>query len=680
MTGKAARARLARQGVDVKTDLTKHRPCGGAPININIIEKSESDDDDDDLTSSSSDDNDIISIQIELEEFEQLERVKYRPHLITRKDVPMDNHGSMVVPITTTTIPPNNTTITTTSTDTSKDVTTDRKITGTSSNNSCDLSEHNLRGEFTLDLMLFPTTIPTTTNFSFSLSMLTDLDLSRNEIWDLPSYDAMDTIPNLQKLNLSRNWFSELPISIGKLYKLQYLNVSHNMLRSSKAALLLLPPALSTTVTMTTDDDTSTTNDGNKNSNSSNNNDSIVDNENNNNNINNNTDTMNKNNNNDADVNSIITILRSLECLIELDLTFNQKCGHQKLKDKIEKELYNNFCDLKMTINFPPPNRPSPTSSIIIIIENDGGDDGDAATSRIRADFVGASAAVRNPNLLRSQLECWSTTALRRRLVADFGQEPSCPIQCTRSDVMDQLLSLYAEENNEYDHDIEDEYKNSNKNKGDTTTVQCQRAQRKIIRTDGILIKDESLRNDLLSELKGWKSKWTDKNNERTSINAENYMILTSPASWESVGLGRKKRFKAEKKLNEHKILWDLAKSVMSTVDKDFSNRYTALAVTHNFIGSPHIDRQNVGPFYGLSLGDFDDNTGGVMVECSARIVAHVNTKNRLGKVDGRFPHWVAPYDHVRRDRYSLIFYQTSGEFQKIGPPIFKEPITTFIH
>eukprot|EP00277_Geminigera_cryophila_P036293 CAMPEP_0173090492 /NCGR_PEP_ID=MMETSP1102-20130122/26948_1 /TAXON_ID=49646 /ORGANISM="Geminigera sp., Strain Caron Lab Isolate" /LENGTH=32 /DNA_ID= /DNA_START= /DNA_END= /DNA_ORIENTATION= len=26
--------------------------------------------------------------------------------------------------------------------------------------------------------------------------------------------------------------------------------------------------------------------------------------------------------------------------------------------------------------------------------------------------------------------------------------------------------------------------------------------------------------------------------------------------------------------------------------------------------------------------------------------VAQVNTKNRLGKVDGRYPHWVAPYDH----------------------------------
>ena len=51
-----------------------------------------------------------------------------------------------------------------------------------------------------------------------------------------------------------------------------------------------------------------------------------------------------------------------------------------------------------------------------------------------------------------------------------------------------------------------------------------------------------------------------------------------------------------------------------------------------------------VGPFYGLALGDYADGTGGICVECSARVVAEVNTKNRLGKVDGRYPHWVAPY------------------------------------
>ena len=38
-----------------------------------------------------------------------------------------------------------------------------------------------------------------------------------------------------------------------------------------------------------------------------------------------------------------------------------------------------------------------------------------------------------------------------------------------------------------------------------------------------------------------------------------------------------------------------------------------------------------------------------------------VNTKGRLGKIDGRFPHWVSDYD-VRTERFSLIYYITEGD------------------
>ena len=48
-------------------------------------------------------------------------------------------------------------------------------------------------------------------------------------------------------------------------------------------------------------------------------------------------------------------------------------------------------------------------------------------------------------------------------------------------------------------------------------------------------------------------------------------------------------------------------------------------------------------------------------MECSAREVAEVGTRHRLGKVDGRVPHWVAPYD-AGAERYSLIYYQTEGK------------------
>ena len=74
---------------------------------------------------------------------------------------------------------------------------------------------------------------------------------------------------------------------------------------------------------------------------------------------------------------------------------------------------------------------------------------------------------------------------------------------------------------------------------------------------------------------------------------------------------------------------------------------FTAIAVTHNFKGSPHIDRQNSGPFYGLSLGRF--RGGGIRVEVTARVVADVCTRERFGKVDGRFPHWVNEWDGEER-------------------------------
>jgi hypothetical protein len=43
--------------------------------------------------------------------------------------------------------------------------------------------------------------------------------------------------------------------------------------------------------------------------------------------------------------------------------------------------------------------------------------------------------------------------------------------------------------------------------------------------------------------------------------------------------------------------------------------------------------------------GDFKEGTGALCVESGVREVTEVNTKHRLGKVDGRFPHWVAPFE-----------------------------------
>lgn len=53
-----------------------------------------------------------------------------------------------------------------------------------------------------------------------------------------------------------------------------------------------------------------------------------------------------------------------------------------------------------------------------------------------------------------------------------------------------------------------------------------------------------------------------------------------------------------------------------------------------------------------ISSGDFSGG-GAIAVECSPLLVAEVETRGRLGKVDGRFPHWVTPYSG---NRFSLIY------------------------
>jgi len=102
-------------------------------------------------------------------------------------------------------------------------------------------------------------------------------------------------------------------------------------------------------------------------------------------------------------------------------------------------------------------------------------------------------------------------------------------------------------------------------------------------------------------------------------------------------GHGSNKARRAAQKVARHSDLWKLAHVALEEIDSSFASRVTAIAFTKNFVGSAHIDTQNTGPFYGLSLGDFSIGTGQLCVEVSAREVAHVNTRNRLGMVDGRF-------------------------------------------
>ncbi|CAB9499690.1 expressed unknown protein [Seminavis robusta] len=239
-------------------------------------------------------------------------------------------------------------------------------------------------------------------------------------------------------------------------------------------------------------------------------------------------------------------------------------------------------------------------------------------------------ACDRDATLLRSQLEPLSTPTLRQRLKETFGitLDDNDPHSFDRNNVMNHMLEAYQRH--------------------------C--PNREKVHFQGRPV-DPRILQPLLQKLQEWVHEQRATPRERPKIRASHYMILRSPEEF-STDHSTKQRLAAAK-LQKHQALWDLAKAALSHVDPH--HRFTALAVTHNFVGSPHIDTQNIGPFYGIALGDFDNGTGQLCVELNATQVAFIDTHDKFAKVDGRFVHWVAPYE-PDQTRFSLIYYQTVGD------------------
>lgn len=132
---------------------------------------------------------------------------------------------------------------------------------------------------------------------------------------------------------------------------------------------------------------------------------------------------------------------------------------------------------------------------------------------------------------------------------------------------------------------------------------------------------------------------------KKRNVCAQEYLVLGVPADG------------AKPKLTErYAQLWELCGRLMQGMACEF--QFSSVAVTKNFVASPHCDMGDKTFQYAISLGDFTDG-GELCVESSPQQVVVVNTKNRLAKVDGRYPHWVSPF---RGERYSLIFYRVTGQ------------------
>jgi hypothetical protein len=74
---------------------------------------------------------------------------------------------------------------------------------------------------------------------------------------------------------------------------------------------------------------------------------------------------------------------------------------------------------------------------------------------------------------------------------------------------------------------------------------------------------------------------------------------------------------------------------------------YTTIQVNKNVLCEPHVDKNNVGVSYGISLGDF---TGGNLVIEGIPYDIH----DIWAEFDGRLGHWV---DEFEGTRYSLIYF-----------------------
>ena len=241
---------------------------------------------------------------------------------------------------------------------------------------------------------------------------------------------------------------------------------------------------------------------------------------------------------------------------------------------------------------------------------------------------------------LEAQLTPWSTPILRERLRTLFGIHVAADIG--RKALMESLVAAYCE---------------APIAQGEGFVLDPARVRREIA-GEGVLISTE-MYDHLLRVLRG--TEWPNER-ARAKVEAQRYLVLERPppeATGESKGAKQAKR-----KREAFPELWNAVVALGESLDPTFY--FTGVAISSQFRGSPHMDGFDISHQWAISLGDFEG--GELCVECEPDTIAVINTKGRAAKVDGRYPHWVAPY---RGERYSVILFKTRGVGTPVGPAWF---------
>ncbi|GMI18711.1 hypothetical protein TrLO_g4582 [Triparma laevis f. longispina] len=144
------------------------------------------------------------------------------------------------------------------------------------------------------------------------------------------------------------------------------------------------------------------------------------------------------------------------------------------------------------------------------------------------------------------------------------------------------------------------------------------------------------------------------KKRSRKGVTADCYMVLGMAAP------GAKFRVNPQ-----HQDLWDSAMGLLDDMRCSGGSewRCTSLAVTRNFRGSPHVDAKDTSWQYAVSLGAFEGGELCVDAGMVGEVVWEIVTRGKLGRVDGRFVHWVKEWSG--EERFSLIFFCCDEELRR---------------
>ena len=129
---------------------------------------------------------------------------------------------------------------------------------------------------------------------------------------------------------------------------------------------------------------------------------------------------------------------------------------------------------------------------------------------------------------------------------------------------------------------------------------------------------------------------------QRTGVSTDEYLVL------------QREPIRVETPYNALKAACE---AVMAWADPCYG--YDHLAITKNFVSSPHVDNRDKSHQYAMAFGSYIGGGELCVESADGQTRWMVDTRERLAKFDGRSVHWVRGYSG---ERYSVVWYVNKHE------------------